>query len=342
MFCVLDKGIFSGVKLRKMTPKNPNENRQIFCCQQCDYSTSSKKDYSKHIMTLKHKKGTFVPILPHKNPHRQLGVYSCELCLFSTRNRKDYQKHLLTNKHKANVHEYESMNHATSVVPHNDSNDVKAFVIELMKQNQQQHQDVIHAVVTQIKDIIPQISSNITNNTVNNTNSNNTFNMNVFLNETCKDAMNMDDFINSLHIGMEDLEYTANHGYVEGIGKILLRGLDALDVEKRPIHCSDMKREVMYIKNGDVWEKDTTDNQHLRKAILLIGRMNLRHLPPWMKAHPSFVQPNSPFSDVYAQIIMNTMVEDDVMGRKYTTKIIKNIAQKIYIDRTRKLHLNTT
>ena len=157
--------------------------------------------------------------------------------------------------------------------------------------------------------------------------------MNVFLNETCKDAMNLEDFVKSLQFNMEDLLYTAENGYVEGIGKILLRGLDELALEQRPIHCSDMKREVMYIKKDGVWGKDTIDNEELCETILLIGRMNLRNLPPWMKAHPSYSQATSPFSDIYAQIILNNMVESVEMGQKYTTRIIKNVAKRVHIDR---------
>ena len=106
-----------------------------------------------------------------------------------------------------------------------------------------------------------------------------------------------------------------------------------METTERPIHCSDMKREVMYIKKDGVWAKDTNDNEQLRETILLVGRMNIRNLPPWMKAHPSFTQATSRFSDVYAEIVMNTMVESAEMARKYSTKIIKNVAKHVHIDR---------
>jgi hypothetical protein len=212
------------------------------------------------------------------------------------------------------------------------------MMTSMMKEQQQQNKELSHLVhqnhEQQQLQVIDAIKNVITiNNNTNCNNNNTTFNMNVFLNETCKDAMNLDDFVNSLQLDMDDLLYTAENGFVEGVGKILLRGLENLSIEKRPIHCSDMKREVMYIKRGGVWEKDTDDNAQLRETILLIGRMNVRQLPPWMKANPNWFLASSRESEIHASIILNAMVEDAIMGKKYANKVVKNVAKKVHVNK---------
>lgn len=313
-----------------MLRKNPKKSLQNFHCETCDYTTRSKKDYQKHILTRKHKHAKSML-------NFSMTEWSCEC--------GKYFKHQSSlSRHKISCSEFVPFLGQTEndiISTNNDYIDnanmakqMMAFHEETMKAQQKNNMDMmnmfLHQQMSHFKEMLPLVGST-TNNV--HTNCNNTFNMNVFLNETCKDAMNLEDFVKSLQFNMEDLLYTAENGYVEGIGKILLRGLDELALEQRPIHCSDVKREVMYIKKDGVWGKDTIDNEELCETILLIGRMNLRNLPPWMKAHPSYSQATSPFSDIYAQIILNNMVESVEMGQKYTTRIIKNVAKRVHIDR---------
>jgi len=315
-----------------MLHKNPKKSHPIFHCEICDYITGSKKDYHKHILTRKHQNAT---LMLHDPSSRK---YVCQCG-------KLFSHHSSMYRHKK-ICEYENCFTETNIVEHEQTTPRNDTMIQFLKQQmvieqereetrkeeKREQMEMMQTMLTQFKEIIPLVG----NSTTHNTNCNNTFNMNVFLNETCKDAMNLDDFVKTLQFNTDDLLYTAENGYVEGVGKILLRGLDALSIEQRPIHCSDMKREVMYVKKDGVWEKDTADNEELRKTILLIGRMNVRSLPPWMKANPMYTQADSPFSDIYAQIIVNTLVESEEKGRNYTTKIIKNVAKRCHIDRKMK------
>ena len=302
-----------------------SKKSQKYHCEKCDYTSGKQSDYLKHLSTKKHQ--TVDKILSGDVVDAE---WKC-LCDKSFRFRQSYYRHRKTCKIYA----------GELAIDSDDGDIIRAYsessvLGSILKQQQQLHEqiqqgnlDVANTMMNHMKEIIPLVG-NTTNNVHN---QNNTFNMSIFLNETCKDAMNIDDFVKTLHFNVEDLLYTAENGYVEGVGKILLRGLDALSVEQRPIHCSDVKREVMYVKKNGVWEKDTTDNEELRKTILLIGRMNVRTLPPWMKANPMYSQADSPLSDVYAQIIVNTLVDCEEVGRKYTTKIIKNVAKRCHIDR---------
>jgi hypothetical protein len=298
----------------------PKKSHNKFYCESCDYFTRSKKDYHKHILTRKHQNAY---TMLTKSPFR------CHCG-------RDFL-------HRQSLHRHKKV--CDIQCPNVDDSDNMEFMKQtlnmmtsMMKEQQQQNKELSHLVhqnhEQQQLQVIDAIKNVITiNNNTNCNNNNTTFNMNVFLNETCKDAMNLDDFVNSLQLDMDDLLYTAENGFVEGVGKILLRGLENLSIEKRPIHCSDMKREVMYIKRGGVWEKDTDDNSQLRETILLIGRMNVRQLPPWMKANPNWFLASSRESEIHASIILNAMVEDAIMGKKYANKVVKNVAKKVHVNK---------
>ena len=170
------------------------------------------------------------------------------------------------------------------------------------------------------------------NNTVNshNVNSNNkTFNLNVFLNEHCKDAMNITDFVESLKLQLSDLESVGKLGFVNGISNIIVKNLNSLDETKRPIHCTDTKREVLYIKDQDKWEKDNESNNKIRKVIKKIADKNARLLPEFKKEHPDCVKAASKFSDQYNKIIVESF--DNDMEKE--DKIIRNIAKEVTIDK---------
>ena len=362
-FCFFALGffvIFCQHILREMLSKNPKKSRENYYGENCDYSTSQLNELNKHKLTTQPMN---VDKMLSKNPKKSQDNYYCEHCDYSTSHLGDFKKHESRRKHLYNVENdirhssetpetlwkcacertyrfrqsyYRHKKTCNGTIPFHKSqgvsSDMKSLLHELQQQREEdkgKNMEMVNMMLAQFKEIIPLVGS-----TTNNTNcNNNTFNMNVFLNETCKDAMNLDDFVKTLQFNTDDLLYTAENGYVEGVGKILLRGLDALSIEQRPIHCSDMKREVMYVKKDGVWAKDTADNEELRKTILLVGRMNVRSLPPWMKANPMYAQADSPFSDIYAQIIVNTLVESEEKGRNYTTKVIKNIAKRCHIDR---------
>jgi hypothetical protein len=169
----------------------------------------------------------------------------------------------------------------------------------------------------------------VTNNTTNN------FNLNVFLNEKCKDAVNLMDFVDSLNVKLKDLEYTARLGYSEGISQIFINELSEMDVHRRPIHCSDSKREIIYIKDHDLWEKEDENKTKLTKAIKIVGNKNIQQIGEWQKANPEYNDPSSKQNDRYMKMICNAMSgSTKEESEKNYEKIIKNIAKEVIINKT--------
>jgi len=171
------------------------------------------------------------------------------------------------------------------------------------------------------------IQNNITNN--------NSFNLNVFLNEKCKDALNIMDFVNSLQLKLTDFENTGRLGYVEGISKIIVNGLKQMDVHKRPIHCTDVKRETMYVKDKDVWEKENEDKSRLSKAVKIIADKNFQQMMEWQKEYPECTVNNTEQNENFIKIMLAVLggqtPEEDEKNRE---KILRNIAKEVAIDKT--------
>jgi len=162
---------------------------------------------------------------------------------------------------------------------------------------------------------------------------NNKFNLNVFLNETCKDALNLSDFLESLILTLTDFENFGPLGYCGGISNILVKGLNNLDISKRPIHCSDLKREVIHIKNNDTWHKDD-DKQQMIKAIKAIEHKNVKQMSLWAKANPEYKDPNHKKSDLYTKLIDQSLGETDKdKALKNYNKIIRTVAKEILVDK---------
>jgi len=184
------------------------------------------------------------------------------------------------------------------------------------------------------KNIQPNVSNTINQNNINQTNSNNkTFNLQFFLNETCKDAMNISEFIENISLQLSDLENIGQLGYVEGISKIIIKNLKALDIEKRPVHCSDIKREIMYVKDQDKWEKENDEKQKIKQVISSVVSKNLGLLPAFQNKYPECMKSDSKKSDEYNQIIMETMGGVPGSGEKNKEKIIRKIAREVVIDK---------
>jgi len=306
----------------KKSPKIPKK----YICKSCDYLTSNKKDFNKHLLTAKHQKmsnGTNLEIMEiYKS---QMLVCICE-------------KEFLTKsglwKHKQTCN-YNSLISNTKT----DSENMTVLtnlVFEVVKQNQElmvqnnetqkQNQELTNKLF--------EICKNGTNNTLINNNSNNkTFNLNVFLNEKCKDAMNIMDFVDSLKLQLSDLENVGKLGFVEGISNIIVKNLKALDIHKRPVHCSDSKREVMYIKDEDKWEKENDEKLKLRKAIKRIANKNTRLLPEFKQKHPDCGKSDSAFSDQYNKLIIEAMGGSGNEDFDNENKIIKKIAKEVTINK---------
>jgi hypothetical protein len=290
-------------------PKNP----QKFLCKKCHYSTSNKKDYNKHILTLKHKNN--VKILPNTDELSQkipqtLNTFVC-----------DCGRHY---KHRQSLFNHKKVcSDCEENIEHDNSLNEKDLIMTLLQQNNQ--------LQTQIIELCKEKSVTNINNTGAHINSHNkTFNLNVFLNETCKDAMNIMEFVDSLKLQLSDLESVGRLGYVEGISNIIVKNLKQLDVHKRPVHCSDSKREVMYIKDEDKWEKENEEKKKLRKVIKKIADKNARLIPKFKEEHPDCVKSVSKFSDQYNKLIVESFDND----AEKEDKIIKKIAKNVIIDKS--------
>jgi hypothetical protein len=214
------------------------------------------------------------------------------------------------------------------------SNDFDSeMILELLKQNQE-FKDLILEQNKKILELVSAVNiTNNNNNITNNTTNNNKFNLNVFLNETCKDALNLSDFLESLVLTLTDFENFGPLGYCGGISNILVNGLNKLDISKRPIHCSDLKREVIHIKNNDTWHKDD-DKQQMIKAIKAIEHKNIKQMSLWGKANPEYKDPTSKKSDLYTKLIDQSLCDTDKeKALKNYNKIIRTVAKEILVDK---------
>jgi hypothetical protein len=206
----------------------------------------------------------------------------------------------------------------------------KELIMMLIKEN------------SEFKNMIMKVVENGTCNLVNNNthiNSHNkAFNLNFFLNETCKDAMNISDFVNSIKLNLEDLENTGRKGYIEGVSDIILKNLNNIEQQLRPLHCSDTKREILYVKDNDKWEKETNDKPILTKAIKVIANENIKQIKNWRDKHPDCTSANSRKNDLYLKIVSNSMnglTEEE--SKKNISKIISNVAKETTIQKNNNL-----
>jgi len=302
------------------TKKEQNE-QQCFICKKCDYKCFKRYNFERHVATDKHKWIHFGYILDTKNEQNEQNEkyankkYMCECG-------KEYKYSQGLSKHRKIC---SKTNESSS-----DTTD-KDLIMLLIKENSQ-----LKNMVLDVCHKINPLNNTINSNTINsnNVNSHNkTFNLNVFLNETCKDAMNITDFVDSLKLQLTDLECVGKLGFVNGISNIIVKNLNSLDETKRPIHCTDAKREVLYIKDEDKWEKENQENLKLRKAIKKIANKNSRLLPIFKEIHPDCNKSDSKFADQYNKLIIEAMGGSGDNDLEKEDKIIKNIAKEVVINK---------
>jgi hypothetical protein len=204
----------------------------------------------------------------------------------------------------------------------NDIQQLTNLVFEVVKNNSEFQK--------QMFDMCKNMQSNIITN-YNNTNTNNTFNLQVFLNEHCKDAMNINEFVDSFNLQVSDLENVGRLGYIEGMSNIIINKIKELDVNKRPIHCSDIKREIFYIKDEDKWEREDSNNTKFRKVIKRVSGKNIGMLNAWREIHPDCLDSDSIYNDIYMKLIIAAMGANDIDGNE--NKIMKKVAKEVVIDK---------
>jgi hypothetical protein len=291
-----------------------SKNVQKFECVDCNYITSRKSSFDKHILSAKHNNLKKLQKSCNQNNY----VNKCIIC------DKYYNDPSGLWRHNKKFHNEPIKEQPIEQKYHEDTNKLTELVIKMVEQNKELTKQIIELCNTGNNSVI-----NAHNNTTNNTiNSNNTFNLQIYLNETCKNAINMSDFVSSLSISVNDLEETARLGYSEGISKIFLNGLKDINVHNRPIHCADQKREVLYIKNNDEWFKDTDDKLELTNAIKNIAHKNIKQISEWQKLHPDYNNPDSKQNDKYQQILLNAMSgSTKEESNKNYEKIIRNVVK---------------
>jgi hypothetical protein len=292
------------------------ENDEVkFKCEYCDYVTCKKNNLNKHFLSQKH-------IITSKYFEAQKKVaapYPVCVCGKTYKHRQSLHTHRKT----CAVVAAELVTPVTE--PMNLSSDV---LMELIRQNK----DLQNVLVEQNNKIMEMSKPRqvVINNTTNNQ-----FNLQVFLNEQCKDALNIMDFVNSLQLQVKDFETTGRLGFVEGISRIIVNGLKQIDVHKRPIHCTDVKRETLYIKDQDLWEKANPDKNKLKQAVNMVAQKNLRQLPKWQEENPDCTNINAKENETYLQLSLAALggrtPEEDA---KYMDKIVRNVLKEVVIDKS--------
>jgi len=271
-----------------------------FLCTICDYSTSRKSQYDRHLSTDKHK------IL--QNPTLKSSI--CKSFVCECGNQYKHSSTLYAHKKKCKYNDKFSL----------DFNE-KDIINALLKHTEK------------LSNIIENGTNNVSNS--HNTNiSNKHFNLNFYLNETCKDAININDFVSSIKMNIDDLEHTGRVGYVDGITNVFLKNLNSLEKHMRPLHCSDLKREILYIKNNNEWTKETDDKPILTRAIKYIANQNIKQIQHWKEKYPDCTEADSKKNNLYLKIVSNSMsgCTKDECEKSYG-RIIKNIVKESVIDK---------
>ena len=315
--------------LKKLSKGSTN-----FCCEHCDYTTSRKSQYERHLLTDKHKMVVNMLNLNIVEP-KSSQLYKC-IC------GKTYKYDSGYYRHKKNCEMLNAEVDIADVLSDKESDQSdkeKEKDKEKDKEKEQLEKELLVTFMKEMKDTMLEMFKHLQpNNTTmshsHNNSHNNTFNLQFFLNEQCKDALNINEFVSSINIKLSDLENTGRLGYVEGISRILINNLKDLDTHKRPIHCSDLKREVLYIKSDDKWEKDDEDNQQIRSAIKQVAHKNIRQIPVWTSNHPECKDPTSKQNDQYLKIVSNSMsgITSEEQS-KNVSQIIKNLAKEVVISK---------
>ena len=327
---------------KKATNEKSPKNTKKYTCEICHYNTSKQFDYTKHLSTLKHKTQDF----NDKSCEKIASAYEC-----NCGKKYNHASSLWNHKQKCSVTNTANVIPSPSPIPpqHSSSEDMQmTLILELVKQNQEFKQLLIDQnkqlyekheenvdLQKQLLDVVKDgktINNNISNS--NNNSHNKTFNLQFFLNETCKDAMNMKDFIKSLELTLPELEKMGEIGFAEGMSRLFVDRLNKLDITKRPIHCSDVKREIIHIKDDNKWECDNANLDRLRKIIKQLTHKNILRVDDWKKANAGCTEYNSRKNGQYLKIHIQAIgpVDDDEVKRDFG-KIIRRVAETTAINK---------
>ena len=292
-----------------MFTKKSQKSPFIFYCEKCDYSTCKKIDFNKHLMTLKHQKHDILFTNVDKNATN----------LFEKKNKCECGKEY---KHRQSLYLHKKTCKNELIIEDKNNNKLVDY---LMKENSELKNLILEA--------LKNGSINNSNNTINNNSNNKSFNLQFFLNETCKDAMNITEFVNSIQLQLSDLEKVGELGYIEGISNIIVKNLNALDITLRPVHCTDKKRETMYIKDEDKWEKEDNNKTKLHKMVKRVSNKNIDLISEFKQLYPDWKKSTSKVSDQFNKIIIESMGGAGDNDFEKEEKIIKKVAKQVLIDK---------
>ena len=279
----------------------------FFTCELCNFKCSKKSNFNSHLLTRKHKNSEMI----HNDVSKMPKIYACECG-------KKYKYHSGIYRHKKICKEINYEENEMVQIDKDDS-DIKNMFLKVLEDNKELR-NIMCQQQQQISEMIPKIG---------NTTNNNTFNLQLFLDEKCKDALNISDFIESLNIQMKDLEHTKTYGICEGVANIFVNGLKELGTYKRPIHCTDMKREILYIKENDEWGKEEDTKSILKKNLHDLADKQRKSINDWQDCHPNWEKSEQEKEEWIALVknVMGTLEENKFSENK----IIRSIAKEVKI-----------
>lgn len=291
-----------------MGEKTTKDNKYNYTCEICMFNCNKKQGYNRHLLTTKHKRltGTY---------EKNYLEFNCEFCDKSYKHRQSLYKHQKTCKLLKEEKEE----------GHNDNQ------IQIIDNNSGEITELLKSILQENKLLRKKISTLELNNTTianNNINSNNKYTINMFLNEKCKDAMNLDEFVEKLKLTLDDLHYTKDNGYTKGISNIFIKSLTNMDLTKRPIHCTDQKRLQFYVKDEDKWDKDK-DNTKIDNSICKVAQRHVQTIQDWVAANPDFAESDKKM-DEYLKLLHSIMKPND---KKNLKDIKKNVGENIKLEK---------
>ena len=303
-------------------------------CINCNFKCYKNIDWERHINTSKHKNRTNLTILEQNTPIYAKGLFTCKKCNkeYKARNSLWYHEKKCNSEQKIENENIENENIELKL--ENDITD-KELIVMLIKQNSELMKET-----SNFKSIIMEVIKNGTHNNITTHNTHNThtnshnkaFNLNFFLNETCKDAMNIMDFVDSIKLQLSDLEKVGELGYVEGISNIIVKNLKELDVTQRPVHCTDKKRETIYVKDENKWEKDD-ENKKMHKVVRKVTDKNFKMVQKFKEKYPDYNKASSRHSDTYNNIIIEAMGGKGDNDFEKEEKIIKKVSKEVVVEK---------
>jgi len=317
--------------------KKATKVAQKFLCETCDYYTCKKCDYDKHLLTLKHSNATFM---------LQNATFLATNVANNYMTINDASNALYTNQFATKVADTikccycdKQFKHSSSLYRHKKTCEYKNKDKNNIIEDSNKLVEYLINENKEFKEIMINMTKNLSinaNNSFNNTNNshNKTFNLQVFLNETCKDAMNIMDFVNSMEIDLDDLEKVGELGYVNGMTNIILKNLKALDITKRPLHCTDAKREIMYIKDDNKWERENENKDKIKKALKYIIHKNAKMLNVFKDKYPDCIKSYSNRCDQYNKLVVEVLGGKGDNELQNNEKIIRKIAREVTIDKS--------